>query len=115
MTTTYTHALTLNVRDADRAGLAKFIRHANHCGCDAVRCEGVIVHQTGGFDGPHLVPEYRVIRERDGAVMESLSLWDEADAERFAALAVACADGEPLGGTRFRLDPHPADTCRACL
>lgn len=118
-TTDFTHAFAPSVRERDvtHEELVAFIRHANHCGCDAVRCEGLLVHQSGGFDGPHLATEYRVIRERDGAVMESLTLWRTERAEALAEAALACAapDAEPLGSTRIRLDPHPVDTCALCL
>lgn len=112
----FTHAAALRIVDTDRAGLAAFIRHGNHCACDAVRCDGVVVHQCGGFDGPHEVASYTVLRESDGAVVESLSLWRPERAEHLADVAIACAaeDAEPLGDKRVRLDPHPEGTCRAC-
>lgn len=116
-TPAFTHAAAFNVREGDRAALVAFIQRANHCPCDALRCGGVLVHQTGGFDGPHLVPSYCVIRESDGAEVAALSLWRDGRAEVLADVALGCARPEvlPLNATRIRLDPHPAGYCPACL
>lgn len=63
------------------------------------------------------MPSYGVIRESDGAEMESLSLWRGDRAEALADVALACAAPEapPLNARRIRLDPHPAGYCPACL
>lgn len=133
MSSVFTHAARYRVADVDAAGLWAFAVEGNHCPCEAVRFGGAVVYQCTGFDGPHEVTEYHVVRESDGVRVD---LWtaglddgDEVagfapfvggqyvDDPRSAADAIARAlatDG--LGGVpvRLRFDPHPPGSCAFC-
>jgi len=136
MTTTFTHAIALRAVDTDVAGLVAFVRKGNHCGCDAVRHGGLVVHQVAGFDGPHQCRAYHVVREADGAIVDLIeesspsayvhatgaeqgfAFWARAHAETdedIAAHVLAGTSGKPLDARRLRIDPHPAGDCPACL
>lgn len=132
--------ITLRLRtvDVDLAGLVAFVRRGNHCACDAVRHGGAVVRQTSGFDGPHECRAYHVIREADGAVVESVEerepsqlchetgrpqgfdFWRggvcaESDEEIAAALLANVAHGVGLCADRYGIAPHGDGHCTACL
>lgn len=126
----FTHAARYRVADVDDAGLWAFVVAGNHCACEAVRLGGAVVFQSGGFDGPHELLTYDVVRESDGARVDLWEVADgvgvvfwpwaevsvpEVDGPESAATAVRAAlMAEPLEERRLRFDPHPAGTCRFC-
>lgn len=131
--TTFTHAARYQITDVDAAGLWAFLAEGNHCPCDAVRFAGAVVFQSGGFDGPHELLTYEVVRESDGAKVD---VWEESldgdertgalvgwyagdvtdpeSAARGVAVALAHPALDHLDARRLRFDPHPAGSCWAC-
>lgn len=139
MTAIHTHAAAYRITDTDPAGVVAFVREGNHCPCDAVRCNGLVVYQSAGFDGPHMRRAYEVVRESDGAAVESIEehapsalCYERGIEQTFAAWASGHVESDddlraaifgraphaphaPLDGRRLRFDPHPAGFCRHCL
>lgn len=128
----FTHAARYRVTDVTPAELWAFLAQGNHCPCEAVRFGGAVLYQSGGFDGPHELTSYHVVRESDGAKVD---VWEEglddersgvlvgwyagdvtdaASAARGVSLALEHPALDRLDARRLRFDPHPVGSCWAC-
>ena len=102
-----------SLTDVDPAQLAHRLKEHSFCGCVGFRCEGYLwLNDSTSADA---IQEFAVVRESDGAQIESITVsWAEAEwIEEFHA-ALTAPDSAPPPNTYGTLLPHSLEHGDAC-